>query len=792
MEHNNADQPFDSFPEWMRPDRRSIDAGLVFALVLSLIAAWPFLARPGLPRETDAELHVFRTAELTHVMRQGVLYTRWAPDFYYGYGYPFYNYYGSLTYYAGSAYSLLTGADAMNAMRFVSALGILGAGVGAYVLARRTFGQAGALLACAVYVLSPYVSFVDPHMRGDIAEAFAFGVFPWMLWAFDRLLIAGRPHHLILAVILLAAQLFTHNLMALVFFAMLLGWMAWQAVIVRPEGAHWRPALLGIALGLGAGAFFWLPVALEANAVQLGNLIGPGHFDYRNHFLSLGELFGPSRTLDMRAANPAYALNLGTAAWTLGTLGTLRAVYALARRKNVESAVLYGLFFAAGAALLIFLMTPASAFLWDAVPMMAFLQFPWRLLGPASFCLAMSAGMLLSGWQNVAHRRALMLAALIVPAASALPTLYPPAWPADFGDSGIRGHLSFELSGYALGTTATGDFLPENVITVPGPQDSLVNSYFADGPVDKVNRATIPPESSVDVIDHGPLGDRFLVQGPEAFVLRLYTFMFPGWRAYVDDVEVPIELGMPEGFITLWVPAGVHEVAVTFNPTPPRLIAWAVTAGSLIVTMGAAFLMRGQTAPTPAAPNALQAPDLLALAGLALIFVAVRALLIPQPGFTWTESPPGSAAAEHDIARTFENGITLIGYDLPRKEIRAAESLDLTLYWRVEAPITENVQVFVHLIGIGDDQLWAQSDKLNPGDYPTSRWDPAQYVRDPHTLQIPANAPPGPYIIKVGLWDCQNYTLTACPTSQRLHVLNEDGTPADDRTPLLELIEITP
>jgi hypothetical protein len=166
--------------------------------------------------------------------------------------------------------------------------------------------------------------------------------------------------------------------------------------------------------------------------------------------------------------------------------------------------------------------------------------------------------------------------------------------------------------------------------------------------------------------------------------------------------------------------------------------------------------------------------------------------LIPQPGFTWTESPPGSAAAEHDIARTFENGITLIGYDLPRKEIRAGASLDLTLYWRVKAPITENVQVFVHLIGIGDDKLWAQSDKLNPGHYPTSRWDPAQYVRDPHTLQIPADAPPGPYIIKVGLWDCQNYTLTACPTSQRLRILNADGTPADDRTPLLELIKITP
>ena len=70
---------------------------VALVLALALIAAAPFLTRPGLPHHTDAELHVYRAAELGHALRGGAFYPRWAPDFYYGYGYPIFNYYAPLT-----------------------------------------------------------------------------------------------------------------------------------------------------------------------------------------------------------------------------------------------------------------------------------------------------------------------------------------------------------------------------------------------------------------------------------------------------------------------------------------------------------------------------------------------------------------------------------------------------------------------------------------------------------------------------------------------------------------------
>ncbi|GAB4453533.1 MAG: hypothetical protein Kow00120_23470 [Anaerolineae bacterium] len=410
-----ADQSFE-LPDWMHPHHGAIDWGLVLVLALSLLAALPFLANPGLPRQTDAELHVFRTAELTNAIREGVIYPRWAPNFWYGYGYPFFNYYASLTYYLGAGYGLLTGTGPVGGARFVFIVGFMLAGLGTYAFVRRRWNAPAGVLAAVVYVYSPYIILVDPHMRGDLAETFALAVFPGVMWAFDRLLDEGRGWHAVRAAALLAALIFTHNLMALLLTALLVGWLLW--VTAFTEAAHKRLAWLGAALGVGLAGFFWAPVLLEASAVQLDRLVGPGHFDYRNHFLSVGALLQPSPALDLGAVNPAYALNLGVAAWALALLGGA-ALVAQARGPKTppkpRAATLEGwrrmfsagaldeappapggaldlAYFALAALVFVLLMLPASDIIWRAIPAMPVIQFPWRLLGPAAFCLAVLAG----------------------------------------------------------------------------------------------------------------------------------------------------------------------------------------------------------------------------------------------------------------------------------------------------------------------------------------------------------------------------------------------------------------
>lgn len=97
--------------------------------------------------------------------------------------------------------------------------------------------------------------------------------------------------------------------------------------------------------------------------------------------------------------------------------------------------------------------------------------------------------------------------------------------------------------------------------------------------------------------------------------------------------------------------------------------------------------------------------------------------------------------------------------------------LDLTLFWKAQKPQEENYQVFVHLLDARSNVI-AQSDKLNPGDFPTERWPTDKYVRDQHGIELPENMPSDQYWIEIGLWTAAN--------GNRLPVLGSNGEQTGD------------
>ena len=718
---------------------------LLFTLALALIAAAPFLTRPGLPHQTDAELHVYRAAELGHTIGGGAVYPRWAPDFYYGYGYPIFNYYAPLTYYLANLFALLPGVGIVTGVKAVFVLGLLIASLGACLLGRDLFGPAAGVLAAASYVFAPYVVFIDPHARGVLAEHFAICLLPLVFYAFHRLTRVGGRWALLGSVLSLAALLLSHNLLALVSVALLLAFWLWGILSGAGRGrVGW--GALAFVLAATIVAFFWLPAVLERGAVRL-DVVGPGHFDFHEHFLSLGELLAPSRILDMGATAPHYHFNLGLAQWLLA----LPALGALLRPATPNRrALLY--FLLAGLGLL-FLMLPASTPVWECIPWMEYLQFPWRLLGPANLMLALCAAsgvtLLPAGrWRDPALAAGLAAILLL-----ALPVLYPPMWLPDFGPTAPHDIIEWEQHSLALGTTSTADFMPVGAAQVMvHPEASLTESYVT-GPVDRINRASLPEGARVDIVEHGPLYDRFSVYMPERFILRLFTFYFPGWRAYVDGEEVEIEIAHPEGFITFWVPEGEHEVVVRFEDTPPRTAGWIISAAGLAMLVIALALMRNSPAPDPSTRLKTCPQSLIWLGGTLLLFMILKSGIIdPRDDWLRYTSPPGQArAAQQELRANFGNQVELLGYDLPRRRVRAGESFSVVLYWRALTPLDVNYQSFVHLAH-PLNVLWGQEDHLNPGGLPTTRWPLDKYVWDEYEIRVLPETPPGEYVLNVGLY----------------------------------------
>mgnify|MGYP000380343189 CR=1 FL=1 len=763
--------------------RARVDPGWVVAALIALLAAWPLLARPSLPDSVDSTVHIFRTQIVLDAWRAGVLYPRWAPDLYYGFGYPVFNYYAPLTYHLGALFALPSG-DAVLGVKAVLALAAAAGALGMYGLGRALWGGRGGVVSAAAFALAPYVLFIDPLERGAAPETFSIGWAPVVFWAFARLRRAPTARALVLAALALAALLLAHNLLPAVFLGLLIVWLLADLAAHRAwDRAHLAPWLLALALGAGLTAFFWLPAVVERGAVQYQTLTGSALFDYRHYFARADELLAPALWFDLGALRTRFHYNVGVAQWALAVLGAASALRARPGRATLL------VFTAAGLALL-YLMTPASLWLWEAAPILPFLQFPTRLLGPAALALAVLAGAAVRWLPEGAGGRlpgAFGLAAFAALYAAAVPLLNPPPWP-DYGPVSAARILETELSGRLVGTTAGVEFLPVGVQQRPQPQPALVESLRAGAP-DRVDRAALPPGASVLLVGQGPLHSAYQAASPGPFRLRLFTFYFPGWSASVDGRRVAVDVARPEGWLVIPVPAGEHEVRVQFEETPVRVLAWVLSGLSalavvLLVLGKPAFLPPLEARVGARGAEALPLPAAALLAGAVLVGLGLRAWA--QSAGAWVVRSTGRevVVAQHAHFTPLEAGPALLAFDLPHTQARPGATFPLTLYWKALKPVGVNYRVFVHLLG-PDGQLWGQSDKWHPANIPMVAWPLDRYVADAHTVPVSADAPPGRYRLQAGLWDAD--------TGARLRVLDAAGASTEQDSVLLtDQFVITP
>ncbi len=131
---------------------------------------------------------------------------------------------------------------------------------------------------------------------------------------------------------------------------------------------------------------------------------------------------------------------------------------------------------------------------------------------------------------------------------------------------------------------------------------------------------------------------------------------------------------------------------------------------------------------------------------------------------------------------SFEQGIALIGYDLPPETVTIAGAVAITLYWRSDSgAIPIGYTVFVHLLG-EDGSLIAQHDSPPAnGQRPADEWLPGEYIIDPHELVWRELDYRGAARIAVGLYD---------PATGR-RLLTADGSDSY-RLPLTIRVEAAP
>jgi hypothetical protein len=294
--------------------------------------------------------------------------------------------------------------------------------------------------------------------------------------------------------------------------------------------------------------------------------------------------------------------------------------------------------FAAG---LLFLALPASEPLWSGLPLIRFVQFPWRLVGRAALPVAFLAGVPF-GQSGVSTRerqrdkggkgwaKALMPAAgaalLLV---EALPLLYP-SFCAEVPFPAIGKVHAYERESGMVAIDPTGSYFPRTVEVRPAGSP-METDYAAGVAPERFDRAALPDGAAILEAAYRPTQARVVVESPQPFTARYLTFAFPGWVARVDGEPVAIRPSQPEGVILFDVPAGRHTVEIGWHSTPLRSVlglvsimaAAGVAAVAVVLADRQAGLKEGRREEQPE-KRGQGARAALAMAGVGLLFLAFK------------------------------------------------------------------------------------------------------------------------------------------------------------------------
>jgi len=752
---------------------RLLTVGLI--LLLCSMAVIPLL-RTDQPCTHDGGLHYYRVVAMKKALDNGILFSRYLPGLAFGYGFPFFNYRAPVSYYLPLALHL-TGLSLPISLNLVYVLSILASGCTAYLLGRDLFGHRAAVVVAVAYAYAPY-QFLNALVRGNGPESLALALMPLILWTFRRLMIRGQRRWFVASVLSLATLYLTHNISSLLFTPLLAAYLLVLWWVYRKK-SHWLAAAGALLLALGLTAFFWAPALGEKGLVQLHQSRNNRNNDFHYNFLGLSEILAPPKGADTSLLNPPMEIQLGLAQALLATSGL--ALGWRRWRDRERRATL--LFFAVAGGVMIWMSTRSSLWLWEHVPLLPFVQFPWRFIGRAILPLSILAGACVPPHPEAPRAWLILSAVVILIIVAGFSTTYPPrGYCPKEAHPTIEDVFAYERRTTMVGVDPTGSYFPTWVAR--RPTESPLEAQYAKGsPVERFDESRLPPEGSILEAAYGPNRARLVIESPSAFRARYLAFYFPGWQARIDGQPVEIQPTEPEGLIAFEVPAGRHTVTLRFGETPLRLAADALSLLSLAALVIIALLYHGPDRSPASTRSKPQRPSIvLPVVGVLMLIAKVGLIDRIETPFRHAKASPSVAQR---VDQPFEDGMTLIGYDLQPADatIRADGALRYDLYWTARQQPTANYQSVIHLVGT-DGMRWSPQDSYRPRGYakypPATAWAPGQYALDSQVVEPLPGTPPGTYDVVLTLFD----KGTLAPISR----LNAAGQPA---APELTLGQVT-
>lgn len=537
----------------------------LFAVVLMLpIAIW------GIPEGADLANHYRFVLPFYESIQKGDFYPGWLAESNAGYGDARFRFYPPGLYYLLAAFKPVVGWFFSSLITFVL-LSLVGS-VGVYFWTRSFLDRQLALLAAVLYALAPY-HLNELYQASLLSEFAACAVLPFVFAFIDRI----SEHKRLFDVAGLAAA---YALLALTNLplAVIGSLSALVFSLLRASGKGvFRIDLrlaAGVLLGLAASSFFWVRMLSELPWIKGSGPNPRAYYDYRLNFI-----FSPS---SLTNRNTWYANLLALA--TIGLfLPAIVLIWKGGGGKRYVAIFIVTLFS-------FFMTLPLSQPLWNVIPKLSEVQFPWRWLAVTSLTGSVLVAASIPHWLELFKTRVRPL--YFLPALGLVFSLIFIAtqivWDSDYMSRqefnsflpAIRGAVSFK------------DWLPVEARELTE--------------LPKMTHNVMIPARPVTVEAWEPEYRRFTVLEGNAGQGRVKTFYYPNWTASAGESALNVQPS-PEGVMLVNIPERATTVELIFRePLKVRIAGWvSVVAWLLIVVLGSRYVISDhRTEPTLVAATA--------------------------------------------------------------------------------------------------------------------------------------------------------------------------------------------
>jgi len=592
------------------PVPRTWGPGISPALILlaAAVATAPQLLR-GNTCGHDFDIHLVSWFDCLNSWRHGILYPQWTPSPNYGAGEPRFVFYPPFTWMLGAALgAVLPWQLVPIALTFLL---LAATGLATRKLALSVLPNAPATLAGCAALFSGYALFTA-YERSAFGELAAFWIPLLLLYALrDRNPAASLVRRAFdgstapLALTLAGAWL--SNAPLGVMSSYLLAAVACTTALLHRSWAHLLRAVTAATLGITLTAFYLVPAAFEQRWVDIRQAIDDPGLRVENSFL-FGHPSGPDMDLHNIELRRVSIIAI------LGVVLTLACIFIAWRRKTLPVNHRWWIPLALIPLAVLLLQLPISLPLWNLLPKLRFLQFPWRWL----VVLEAPAGLFFAAaiWPTTRTRRwpriavtTLCTAAFLASTAVAALYFFQPCDDEDAvapmvtvynSGAGFEGVDEYAAVGTDNSIVATG--LPDACLVAnPRIPLGIVDTPGANPDWWIEQKSCTPIHSDQPPATHSnPQHLRFNAVLPHAGYLILRLRTYPAWLITLNGHPAAQIIRRDDGLVAIPAPQGPVNLAVDWTTTPDVRAGRWLTLLALVLLTALCLLERRLTPRKPA------------------------------------------------------------------------------------------------------------------------------------------------------------------------------------------------